>query len=228
MFVHMHTRRYLRLAAYLPVQCIPLSGNRPVAKIMGKTRSLSPGGVGLLLPEPLSLRTAVMVQVLDEEPLPGCVIWRDRPTTTDLATSVPHGVGFTEPVDPDRIRRWVRSAISRAHPRVRVQFDVDFTGAGRVRHGTCLNLTRGGMFITTMDDPPPPGAVTLLRFELHDTSHMLLIPAEVAWTRGEGRGPSAITGMGVKFLEINPEEAALVGSVVDRLLVEPSPSPASS
>ncbi len=84
------------------------------------------------------------------------------------------------------------------------------------------------MFITTMDVPPTLGTVTLLRVKLHDTSHMLLIPAEVAWMRGEASGPSVVTGIGVKFLDVNPEEAALIGTVVDRLLAEASPSPDSS
>ncbi len=84
------------------------------------------------------------------------------------------------------------------------------------------------MFITTMDIPPTPGTVTLLRFKLHETSHMLLIPAEVAWVREEGSGPSTFTGMGVKFLAVNPEEAVLIGTVVDRLLGEASASPDSS
>jgi hypothetical protein len=34
--------------------------------------------------------------------------------------------------------------------------------------------------------------------------------------------------MGVKFLAVNPEEAVLIGAVVDRLLGEASPSPDSS
>ncbi len=228
MFVHMHTRRYLRLEAFLPVQCTPLSGERHMANVMGKTKSLSPGGLGLLLPEPISLRTAVMVQVMEEKPLPGLVVWRDRPMSTDLVTIVPHGFAFDEPVDADRILQWGVIARKRAHPRARVQIDVEFTGAGKVRQGTCLNLSRGGMFITTMDDPPPPGAVTLLRFGLHDNSHILLIPAEIAWMQGEVSAPSVITGIGVKFFDVNPEEAALIGSIEDRLLEATSPSPDSS
>ncbi len=84
------------------------------------------------------------------------------------------------------------------------------------------------MFITTLDDPPPPGAVTLLRFELHETSQILLIPAEISWMQGEVPAPIVITGIGVKFLDVNPEEAALIGSIEDRLLQGTSPSPDSS
>jgi Tfp pilus assembly protein PilZ len=84
------------------------------------------------------------------------------------------------------------------------------------------------MFITTMDDPPPPGAVTLLRFGLHDNSHILLIPAEITWMQGEVTAPSVISGIGVKFLDVNPEEAALIRSIEDRLLGRTSPWPDSS
>ncbi len=223
----MKTRRYLRFVAYLPMQCTVLRGDRLITKVMGKTKSLSPGGLGLLLPETISLRTPVLVQVSDEEPLPGVVIWRDSPISTDLTTRVPHGVAFVERVAEDRMQRWVLNARQQAHPRIRVQFHAEFSSDGRVQHGSCLNLSRGGMFITTMDEMPPPGTVTLLRFKPHDTSDTLLIPAEVSW-RGEASGPSGITGMGVKFLEVSPEEAVLIGSVVDQLLGEASPSPPPS
>jgi len=219
-------RRYPRLMAWLPLQCTLLSHGQPTGKmITGRTKSLSRGGLGLLLPEPISLRTAVMVQVMEEKPLPGLVVWRDGPMSTVLVTSVPHGFAFDEPVDADRILQWVVNANHQAHPRVRVQIDVEFTGAGKVRHGTCLNLSRGGMFITTIDDPPTPGIGTLLSFELHETSHKLLIPAQVVWVEIL---PGVITGMGVKFLALNPSEDALIGGVVDRLRGEASPSLDSS
>ncbi len=219
-----HVRGYPRLLVWLPVECTLLSQEARKV-ITGKTNSISPGGLGLLLPETVPLRTSVVVQVMEEKPLPGLVVWRDRPMSTDLITSVPHGFAFDEPVDADRILQWGFIARKRAHPRVRVQFDVEFTGAGKERHGTCLSQSRGGMFITTMDVPPTLGTVTLLSFELHETSHMLLIPAQVVWVE---IGPGVITGIGVKFLALNPSEDALIGAVVDRLLGEPSPSPDSS
>ncbi len=221
-----HVRRYPRFLAYLPVQCTTLNDGRLEAKVItGKTKSITPGGLGLLLPDTIPLRTSVSVQVCQEEPLRGHVIWLDRPMSTDLVTRIPHGVAFDQLVDEDRIRQWVLNANHQAHPRVRVQIDVEFTGGGKVRHGTCLNLSRGGMFITTMDDPPTPGVVTLLSFELHETSHMLLIPAQVVWVE---IWPGVTTGIGVKFLALNPSEDALIGAVVDRLLGEASPSLDSS
>jgi hypothetical protein len=54
---------------------------------------------------------------------------------------------------------------------------------------------------------------------------MLLIPAQVVWVE---IWPGVITGIGVKFLALNPSEDALIGAVVDRLLGETSPSLDSS
>ncbi len=196
--------------------------------ITGRANSISPGGLGLLLPETVPLRTSVVVQVCLEEPLPGLVIWCDRPRPTGLGISIPHGVGFDFLVDPDLIRQWVRHATPLSHSRVPVQFDVEFTQAGKAGHGTCLNLSRDGMFIA-IKDPPQPGTEILLCFKLQDhPSHTLSIPAQIAWLGEEDIGPSAITGMGVKVLAVDPSKAALIGSVVDRLLGEASPSPDSS
>ena len=222
-------RRYPRLVAYLPIQCSPVSHGQPgTTAITGKTNSISSGGLGLLLPESIPLRTSVMVQVCLEEPLSGFVIWHDRPTLTDLGTRVPHGVAFDHLIDSDLILQWLRNAKRQAYRRVPVQFDVKFIQAGKAGHGTCLNLSRDGMFIG-INHPPLPGTEILLRFNLHGPSHTFSIPAQVVWMRGEELSPSATTGMGVKFLEVNSSlESALIDAVIDRLRAEASPSPDSS
>lgn len=222
-------RRYSRLVAYLPVQCSPRSHGRPATKVLtGKTNSISPGGLGLLLPETIPLGSSVVVQVCLEEPLFGLVIWHGRPMVTNLGTRIPHGVAFDQLVDPDLIRQWVHNAERQAHRRVPVQFDVEFTQAGKAGHGTCLNLSRDGMFIA-INHPPLPDTEIVLRFTLQGPSHTFSIPAQVVWMRGEEPSPSAITGMGIKFLEVNPSlEAALIDAVITRLRAEASPSPDSA
>ncbi len=168
-----------------------------------------------------------MVKVCLEEPLSGLVIWHDRPTLTDLGPRIPHGEVFDQMVDTDRIRQWVHHATPQSHSRVPVQVDVEFSQAGKAGHGTCRNLSRSGMFIAT-NHPVQPRTEILLRFKLQDhPSHTLSIPAQVAWMGGEEIGSSAITGMGAEFLAVDPLKAALIGSVVDRLLGEASPSPDS-
>jgi hypothetical protein len=90
-----NVRGYPRLVAYLPVQCTSLCEGTSMAQVItGKTNSISPGGLGLLLPETIPLRTPVVVQVCEEEPLRGLVIWLDKPTPTPQGNSIPHGVGF--------------------------------------------------------------------------------------------------------------------------------------
>lgn len=230
---HLNIRRYLRLVAYLPVRCTPLSRGQVGGKVTdGKTKFISPGGLGLLLDDIIPIKTAVLVQVSQGEPLRARVIWHDQPKPTDLQTNILHGVAFDQPVNPDQMRQWVLSAQRQSHTRVPVRFDVEFTHEGQANHGTCLNLSRGGMFIAT-NRPPRPGTELLLRFKLHDPSETLSIPAEVAWTRGEEmastneekliwlRGeetwPGTLTGMGVMFLDVKPAEATLIDTVVDRL-----------
>ncbi len=224
-----NVRGYPRLMVWLPVQCTSLSQGTSMAKVItGRTNSISPGGLGLLLPESIPLRTPVMVQVCLEEPLSGLVIWHDRPTLTDLGTRIPHGVVFDHLIDSDLILQWLRNAKRQGFTRVPVQFDVKFTQAGKAGHGTCLNLSRDGMFIA-IKDPPRPGTEILLRFKLQDhPSHTLSIPAQVVWMRGEEIGPRAIPGMRVKFLAVDSLKAALIGNVVDRPLGEASPSLDSS
>lgn len=226
-------RRYLRLVAYLPVNCTPLSRGQFLGKaIAGKTKFISAGALGLLLPDIIPLRTDVLVQVSHGKQLRGRVIWRDQPSTTDLETSIPHGVALDQLVDADLVRHWVISAQRQSHLRVSVRFDVEFAHAGKAKHGTCLNLSRGGMFVAA-NAPPHPGTELVLRFTLEDPSEALSIPAQVAWTRGEEmastndeklmwmRGeevwPGTLTGMGVKFLAVEPFQARLIDAVVDRL-----------
>ena len=190
--------------------------------ITGKTNSISPGGLGLLLPETIPLKTSVVVQVCLEEPLPGLVIWCNRPRPTNRGTSIPHGVAFDYLIDPDLIRQWVHHATPQSPSRVPVQFDVEFTQAGKAGHGTCLDLSRDGMFIA-IKNPPRPETDILLRFKLQDSPHTLSIAAQVVWMRGEEITPGATTGMGVKFLAVKPAEAALIDTAVDRLRGEASP-----
>lgn len=208
-----------RLVAYLPVQCASRNrGRRAPPKVLtGKTSSISPGGLGLLLPETVAPRTPVMIQVCLEEPLPGHVIWHDNPVVSDMRARIPHGVAFDHPIDLDLIGQWVRNAERQASRRVPVRLDVEFSQAGKAGHGTCLNLSRDGMFIG-IDHPPLPGTEIVLRFTLNGPSHTFSIPAQVVWMRGEERAQRAVAGMGVKFLEVNPSlESALIDAVVDRL-----------
>ncbi len=224
---HTKVRRWPRFVAYLPVRCTPLGTGRSHPRpLAGKSECISPGGLALLLPETLSPGSPVLVQLCEEDPRRGYIVWIDRRMPTLLGTTVPHGVAFEQPVDPARVHQWVSQAERQSEPRVPVRFGVKFesTRARRAGDGTCLNLSREGMFIATQH-PAKPGAEVLVHFTPPSMPHTLSVLARVAWKRGEKRGPSKISGMGVHFLGVNPLEAALIGMIVDRLSREAAPAP---
>lgn len=225
---HTTMRGYPRFEAYLPVQCTAVNRARPhPGPLAGKTQSVSAGGFGLLLPETLPLRTPVMIQVYQKDALRGSVVWVGQDTPTLLGTTIPHGVAFERAVDPALVRQWVYQARRQAHARVSVRFDVEYTQEGVVGQGTCLNVARGGMFIAT-ERPGAPGTEVMLHFTLPGLSCPLSLLARVAWMCEGKTGPSAVSGMGVQFLDPKPSEAALIGALVDRLHDEASAASDSS
>lgn len=218
---------YSRFEAYVPVSCSAPRPGRAVAKrLAGKTKSISVGGLALLLPEALPARTAVSVRVWRGDPIQGLVVWVGPGTRTDVQTTFPHGVAFDQPVDSALVREWLSQAKRHPQARVPVRFTVQYTQAGVVGHGTCLNLSRGGMFIATARAALPETEV-MLRYVLPGLSDPVSVLARVMWTRGKEAGPGVVNGMGVQFIDLKPSEAALIGVVVDRLCVEELPSPDS-
>ena len=127
----------------------------------------------------------------------------------------------------DRVFHWMNHAKERSHPRVPLRFTVEFTLGGTMHQGACLNLSQGGIFIAT-ERPPAPGTVVLLDFAPPELARPVSTPARVAWVRDEGNNRDAVAGMGVQFLDPDPYMTGLIGSVVDRLRQQASPSPDSS
>ncbi|MFQ5656187.1 MAG: PilZ domain-containing protein [Candidatus Methylomirabilales bacterium] len=224
---HTKIRRWPRFVAYLPIQCTTLDPeSAPARPLDGKTQCVSPGGLALLLPETVPPGTPVSIRVCEEEPRQARVVWIDRRVPTFFGTTIPHGVAFDQPVDPNLISQWVSFGGKQSEPRLPARFDVKFesTQARRSGHGTCLNLSREGMFIAT-SRPAPLGTEVLLHFRPPGLSKSLSVLARVAWKRGQKKGSSAISGMGVQFLGVNPLEITLLDSVVDRLREEDPPLP---
>ncbi len=221
---HTTVRRWPRFTAYLPVQCTVLgAGDVQHKRLAGETLNVGSGGLALVLEEALPLGIPVSIEVCEEEPLRGHIVWTDQRVRRLLGTKVAHGVAFEQPVDVARIRHWMHRAERRSHVRVPVQFEVTCTHAGRTFHGTCLNLSQGGMFIAT-ERPIYLGTEILLHFNVPSPFEPLAVPARVAWIATKDAEPGAIPGMGVQFLDLKPLEAALIGSLVDRLCTEAAAS----
>lgn len=227
-----------RFKAEIPVRCTALGAEPSHQKLLGgKTKWVSAAGVSLLLYEALPVGTPVSIQFFEEEPRRGCVIWFDKGMQAPAATTVPHIVAFDQPVDSTLVRQWVSRAESRSEARVPVQFVVNFqsTETGRGAQGTCIDLSRGGMFVAT-HNPAQRGADILLQFKLPDLNHTMSVLAQVMWVRREqavsldedGIWTGPTPGMGVRFLTVNPVEDALIDTVVDRLSGEAKPAQDSS
>ncbi|MFQ5847981.1 MAG: TIGR02266 family protein [Candidatus Methylomirabilales bacterium] len=227
MTIHGAMGGHARFEAYVPVLCTAPSPERPVAKrLAGKTRSVGVGGLALLLPEALPAGSPLVVRVWRGDPLRGLIVWVGRGTRADLRTTFPHGVAFQQPVDSAVVRHWLSQAKRHPDIRVPVRFAVEYADAGVPSTGTCLNLSRGGMFVATTHPAPPETEVTL-HFTLPDLRSPLRVRARVVWTRGKATGPGLLTGMGIQFLGPTPSQAAFIGDVVDRLCREELPSPDS-
>ena len=219
-------RRHLRFVRYLPVQCAALSAKPPYLRpLIGKTRSIGTGGLAILLPESLPVSSALLLQISENNPVRGNVVWVGDGTPSLMGIRFPHGVAFEQPVDAALVRQWVSQSNNRLHPRAPVRFDVEYTQAQAIVRGTCLTLSRGGMFITTRR-PAVPGPEVMLHFTLPGLPDRLSALARVVWVCREGTAPIAITGMGVQFLDLETRAAATIGTAVDQLCREASPSPA--
>lgn len=221
-------RRYLRFSRYLPVQCAPLSpGQADPTPLAGKTLDVSAGGLALLLPETLPVGISLWIRIDQGDTILGRVVWVGQDTSTLRGTRFPHGVSFMQPVDPALVREWVSHPLQRVCERAPAQFGVEHNQADATVHGTCLNMSEGGMFIAT-EQPHSPGEEVFLHFTPPGLDHPLLIRARVVWSCTAKTEPGAITGMGVQFVNPTPSEAALIGTAMDRLHAEASSSQDSS
>lgn len=217
-------RRHLRFTRYLPVQCTVLSAGQPQPRPLdGITRNVNAGGLEILLPEALPVKTLVSVQVAGSAPLRGHIVSVDKAVTTVLGKRFPHGLAFEKPVDASLVRQWVSKPQRRRTPRARIQFEVEFTQAGTTARGTCLNLCKGGMFIAT-ERPVAPGKEITLCFTLPGLSDPISVSGRVTWISGVMKDPAVTTGMAVKFLDLDPSKASAIGTLVDRFCAEASAS----
>ncbi len=123
-----------------------------------------------------------------------------------LATVVRAGLepGILGPLPPPRLA-----------PRIRVAQPVEFLHAGRVASGETLNISQTGMFLKT-PCPLDPGAQTLLGFSLPGQRRWECF-ARVAWCCRPEEDLPHPAGMGLQFLELEPDaRAALAVSLASR------------
>jgi len=81
-----------------------------------------------------------------------------------------------------------------------------------------VNISSGGLFVRTRK-PLPKGERFVLKLQLPDLSEPLKIQSEVAWVReAEGESGGEASGMGIRFVEMSPEERGVLNNYVEGAL----------
>ncbi|HEY2933943.1 MAG TPA: TIGR02266 family protein [Acidobacteriota bacterium] len=100
--------------------------------------------------------------------------------------------------------------------------------AHEVFFGYATNISSTGIYIQTIN-PKQPGLSVRLRFNLPGNKQTLECAAEVVWSKEYDSKTSRKPGMGLKFLDISREDAALIDVFVrerqQAQISTPPPSP---
>lgn len=107
---------------------------------------------------------------------------------------------------------WPAGPPPRGAPRALAALPIDYwygTGAGS---GETLNLSEDGMFIET-PGPAAAGTLLLLGFTLPRARRWECF-ARVVWKRGPANGNGYPVGMGVRFVDLDPEAQEVLAAVV--------------
>lgn len=81
------------------------------------------------------------------------------------------------------------------------------------------NISITGMFLQS-DRPQPPGTTFNFQFTVTDDWQLISGKGEVVWVRLKDEGPDRPAGMGVRFLELDPQSKRLVHWMVEKNIRE--------
>ena len=109
---------------------------------------------------------------------------------------------------------------SARHPRYRVNIQVDRSTREFFIGGRVTNISRGGLFIET-ESPLPIHSDIDLTLKLPEIRTTLALRGRVVWTYDMRRGTAHLmTGSGIKFMDISPQQRRLLEAYLDRILHE--------
>ena len=115
---------------------------------------------------------------------------------TETNEKIPWAQGFIFPKENSAINR---RKDERIEVTVRVEFDEEYWGLTQ-------NLSNGGAFILT-PNPMDLGDEFLLKLHIANGGEPVEVACKVVWTNIYGKETEALRrGMGVKFLELRPED----------------------
>ncbi len=100
----------------------------------------------------------------------------------------------------------------REQPRADVEVEVRYRTIEDFTAAYSRNISGGGLFIRT-SQPQPLNQKVQLRFSLPDVDRRFEIAGMVVWSNSSPRSSFPV-GMGIKFLEVAPEDVQLIGEFV--------------
>jgi type IV pilus assembly protein PilZ len=101
--------------------------------------------------------------------------------------------------------------------RVPARLRVGFKSYGEIRESLMTNMSRGGLFIST-PEPLPLGTRLRVQLRIEESNDVIDLPAVVA-SRNSGPGlMSEELGMGVKFVQLSPDEEKALDNLYERAL----------
>ena len=101
--------------------------------------------------------------------------------------------------------------------RVPTRMKASFESLGSFRESIMTNLSRGGVFVST-DCPLEMGEKVTLRISIEGEGTTLDVPARVVSTSVQGDFSTQRMGMGVAFLDMDPELRRRVDALYERAL----------
>lgn len=110
----------------------------------------------------------------------------------------------------------------RGEPRAEVEIEVRYRTAQEFLTAYSRNISGGGIFVRT-EQPLPLNHGVRLRFTLPGVSHRFDASGIVVWSNLGSSHTSLPSGMGIKFLDLDPESKNLLAE----FLKVKSPAPAA-
>jgi type IV pilus assembly protein PilZ len=110
----------------------------------------------------------------------------------------------------------------RADPRVNVNLEVQYRTAQEFTAAYAKNISGGGIFIRTQE-PLPLNREVQLRFTLPGIARTFLVPGLVVWTNPYPSRSSFPPGMGIKFMDLDPEAKTIIAEFFKENLAAEAP-----
>lgn len=101
----------------------------------------------------------------------------------------------------------------REDPRVEVELEVHYRTAQEFIAAYSRNISGGGIFIRTQQ-PLPLNQNVRVRFTLPEITHRFDIRGLVVWTNPAMSRSSFPSGMGIKFVNLDPKSADLIAGFI--------------